>query len=91
MEHLRTKATFITDRYYVRLFEDDLIINEMACKCKQDIAWCCRYMLRWFDKLGGVSRMASASRARSKRKLNPIGKIWHEKDLRPNKIGELKV
>lgn len=88
MEKLRTKATFIDDRYYVRLLEDDLVINEMACKRKQDIAWCCKYMLRWYDKLGGSSKMASSSRTRwHKNEHEPKGKIWYEKDLRRESYG----
>jgi len=83
MEKLRTKTTRIQNKYYIRLLENDLVINEMACKSKQDISWCCRYMLHWYDKLGGSSRMASSSRARwSKNKQKPKGKIWYEKDLR---------
>ena len=83
MEKLRTKVTFIKDRFFVRLLEDDLVVNEMACKNKEDISWCCNYMLRWFDKLGGESKMASASRSRwYKNKLESGGKIWYEKDLR---------
>jgi hypothetical protein len=87
MEKLRTKSTFIKDKFYVRLLEDDYVINEMACKDKVDITWCCNYMLRWFDKLDGSSKMASASRSRwYKNKYKPTGKIWHEKDLRRENI-----
>lgn len=82
MEALRTKVTNINGRFHVRLLENDLLINEMACKKKIDIGYCCKYMLRWYDKLGGESKMASASRDRQKILLMPAGKIWHEKDLR---------
>jgi len=82
MEKLRTKITKIKNRFHVRLLENDLLINEMACKEKVDIGWCCTYMLRWYDKLGGESKMASASRDRQKRTNMPVGKIWNEKDLR---------
>lgn len=83
MEKLRTKATFMKNRFHVVLLEDDMVINEMACRIKQDIRWCCRYMLRWYIKIGGVSKTASASRRRAhKNSLTPAGKIWYEKDLR---------
>jgi hypothetical protein len=45
----------------------------MACKKKQDIGYCTQEMLRWYDKMGGVSPMAEASRNRQKN-LTPIGK-----------------
>jgi hypothetical protein len=83
-EKLRTKVTFIKDKYHIRLLEDDLLVNEMACREKIDIGWCCSYMLRWYDKLGGNSVMAIRSRDRwSNKTSNPMGKIWYEKDLRP--------
>lgn len=82
MERLRTKVTTINGRHHIRLLEDDFVINEMACNDKVDISFCCKYMLRWYDKLGGVSKMASASRDRHKETLEPVGKIWYEKDLR---------
>lgn len=83
MEKLRTKVTKINKRYHVRLLENDLLINEMACKRKIDIGFCCKYMLRWYDKLGGDSKMASASRHRvHKVILLPADKVWYEKDLR---------
>lgn len=84
-EKLRTKVTTINGRHHVRLLEDDLLINEMACELKIDIGWCCREMLRWYDKLGGNSAMADRSRHRQKRGCEPEGRIWREKDLRPNR------
>lgn len=87
-ERLRTKVTYIHNRYHIRLLEEDLLINEMACKLKEDISWCCREILRWYEKLGGVSKMAEASRSRHKVR-KPIGKVWYEKDLRPNYIGHV--
>jgi len=82
MVNLRTKTTFIKNKFHIRLLENDLVINEMACKLKIDTGWCCKYMLRWYDKLGGSSKMASKSRHRSRNITYPAGKIWYEKDLR---------
>lgn len=87
-ERLRTKVTYIHNRYHIRLLEEDLLVNEMACKLKEDIGWCCHEILRWYEKLGGASKMASASRNRQKTQ-QPIGKVWYEKDLRPNYIGHV--
>ena len=87
MEKLETRVRFIKNKYHIRLIENGFLINEMACESKMDISWCCNHLLRWYDKLGGVSKMASSSRARNKNKQNPIGKIWFEKDLRPKYIG----
>ena len=86
-DKLRTKVTCIQGRYHVRLIENDLLINEMACGLKRDISFCCREMLRWYDKLGGTARIASSSRDRLKNDVLPAGKIWFEKDLRPKYIG----
>jgi hypothetical protein len=88
-EKLRTKVTYIHNRYHIRLLEEDLLINEMACKLKEDIGWCCREILRWYEKLGGISKMAEASRNRQKIH-QPIGKVWYEKDLRPNKYIQVR-
>ncbi len=87
MENLRTKTTFINKKFYVRLLENDLVINEMACRLKIDVGYCCKFMLRWYDKLGGSSKLANASRHRFTKGIHkysavPYGKIWYEKDLR---------
>ena len=80
MNNLKTKVTFIKDKFHIRLLEDDILLNEMACKNKVDIGWCCANMLKWHDKLGGSSKMASKSRERwAKRSLSPVGKVWHIK------------
>ena len=79
MEELSIKVTRIKDRWHTRLLGDNgKIWNEMACDTRGNIGWCCAEMLRWFDKLGGCSKMAYASRHRGKRVLVP-GKIWQMK------------
>lgn len=57
------------------------VVDEMACKLKQDVGWCCSEMLRWYDKCGGVSKMADASRSRQKRSVEPAGKVWYKNQL----------
>lgn len=91
-EKLRTKVTWINDKYHVRLLEDDYVINEIACKKKIDIGYCISYLLRWYDKLGGESQMAFASRNRTWNQRfgkGPEGKIWYEKELRPKYLGAM--
>lgn len=80
MSELHTAVTKIGKKYHCRLFNKGKVVDEMACKNKCDISFCCATMLRWFDKLGGVNDMASASRLRQKN-TNPVGKIWYRKDL----------
>lgn len=80
MEKLRTKTTFINERFHIVLLEDDMVINEIACKLKIDVGWCCKYMLRWYDKLNDKSKMVISSRQNSV--VKNVGKIWYEKDLR---------
>ena len=63
-EILDIKITRINDRFHARLSHKDYVIDEMACKDKQDISLICSEMLRWADKLGYISPMAIASRKR---------------------------
>jgi len=65
MEELTTKVTKINDKYHVRLFKNGKVIDEMVCKFKHEIGICCKNMLRWYNKLGGTSKMAEASRNRN--------------------------
>ncbi len=75
---LTTKVTKIKDKWHCRLLKDGSVIDEMVCSNKQDIGFCCHEMLRWYDKLGGTDKMASASRARWKKVNTPVGKIWYK-------------
>lgn len=75
-----TKVTRIDDRYHCRIFHEGKLYDEMACKLKEDIGFCFRYMLRMYDKCGGQSKMADASRFRGKN-LCPRGKIWYSSQI----------
>lgn len=75
---LHTKVTNINNKYYVRLFEGDNLHSEMACLLKEDIRYCCAELLKWYDKLGGESKMASASRDRHYHGLTPKGKVCYK-------------
>lgn len=74
-EKLTTKTTNINGNYHTRLYNGDTLVSEMACKLKEDVGYCCRELLRWYDKLGGTSKMADASRGRNKN-ISPKGKVW---------------
>jgi len=81
-EILDIKVTKIENRFHARLMHNDYIMDEMACKDKQDISHICSEMLRWADKLGYQSPMASASRKRRLRKPSyPIDKVWYRCQL----------
>lgn len=76
--NLSIKVTRINNRFHARLYQEDKVIDEMACELKCDIGWICREMLRWFDKNGGVSRWAMNAR---KRQDNHKGSIWYKNQL----------
>ena len=72
-----TKTTNIAGYYHCRLFRDGKLVSEIRCSFKEDIGWCFREMLRWQDKLGFISKFASAARERQMETPNPKGKyIW---------------
>ena len=75
METLSTKVTALNGWFHCRLFESGKIIKEMACRKKEDIHYCLAEMLRWYDKLGGNSKMATASRNRWRKQNRPIGAV----------------
>lgn len=74
------KVTRIKNRYHSRLIAEGVAVREMACVNKCDIGWISREILRWYDKLGGVSKFAAAARVRQRGK--PIGKVWYCKQLK---------
>jgi hypothetical protein len=80
-ECLETKVTSINGRFHFMLiWNGDEVLNEMACTIRADIGYCMRYMLRMYDKLGGVSLMADASRHRGKNQV-PTGKVWYPSEI----------
>lgn len=79
-EPLTTKVTAINNIFHCRVYNGEKVIVEMACKIKQDIGYCFRYMLRMIDKCGSSSNMADASRHRG-RIQEPVGKIWYPSQL----------
>lgn len=80
MENPETRVTYIDGRYHCRLILHDQVVGEMACRLKEDIGYCFRYMLRMHDKCGGNSDMADASRHRGKNH-EAKGKIWYPSQI----------
>lgn len=88
---LNTKVTKINGRYHCRIIKGGEVYDEMACELKEDVSFCIRSMLRMYDKCGGNSKMASASRMRGKN-LSPRGKVWYKNQLPiPKKEYKLKA
>jgi hypothetical protein len=87
MEEIHTKVTTINNRYHCRILrtKDDKVLSEMACAEKQDVGFCIRYMLRMYDKCGGTSLMADASRHRGKNQTSK-GKIWYPSQIPVNEV-----
>lgn len=82
-EPLETKTTCINGIHHCRLIKDGVVIDEMACKEKEDVSFCFRYMFRMYDKTYGDSPMADASRHRGKNH-EPKGVIRYPATLRKN-------
>jgi len=86
-EPLITKVTTINGRFHCRVIKEftQKIENEMACALKEDIGYCMKYMLRMYDKCGGMSPMADTSRHRQKgtdrREPQPKGKVWYPSQI----------
>lgn len=83
VDGLVTKVTKINNLWHCRLLKDEKVIDEMACDKKIDIGYCTSQMLRWYDKCGGSSKMAIASRARTQKKAprGIKGRIWYRVEL----------
>ena len=91
-EYLLTKVTYINGNFHCRLIDKrtEEVKNEMACRDKQDIGYCIRYMMRMHHKCGGTSHMADRSRHRIWEKAysagenhinKPAGKVWYPSQL----------
>ncbi len=63
-----TKVTRLGDGYGVRVFKGGVLHSEGKAATRMDVGPVLRDLLRWVDKGGGDSPMASASRDRMARK-----------------------
>ena len=81
MEQNLITVTKIKARWHARLTANGVLHSEMACAKREDIGYICRELSRWYDKCGGMSEEAHATRERMGKLTNatgPVGKIWHE-------------
>jgi hypothetical protein len=61
-----TKVTRLNNNYHCRVFVDNILNQEYYCTNKSMIGSTIREMLRWEDKCGNISKLASSSREREK-------------------------
>jgi hypothetical protein len=81
---LEVKVTKINKRWHSRLLKNSKVLDEMACELQEDIGWICREMLRWHQKLGGISKFADVGR--HKQKCNHKGTVWYKIKLDEEKL-----
>jgi hypothetical protein len=78
-DNMEVKVTKIGGDYHARLIDKNgKILDEYACKEKEDIGWISREMLRWQDKMGNSTPQTRA--ARKRQTGNPVGKVWKVKN-----------
>lgn len=58
----------INGRYHVRVFVNGILNQEAVCESKADIGWTARSLLRWEDKCGNISDLATSARRRHNQK-----------------------
>ena len=76
------KVTRIKNRFHARCYLNGNVVDEMACKEKEDIGVICHIMFRWIHKLGiHVSKYTDSARHRQSNQRTPKGKIWYKVDL----------
>lgn len=73
---LSLSVKFIKNKYSAILYVNGKVYDRLACENKQDIGYICHELLRWYDKLGGISDWAKSARTRQRE--NPIGKIFYK-------------
>ena len=60
-----TKVTRLADGYGCRVLRDGVVVSQGHADTKADIGPVLKDLLRWVNKLGSPSEMASASRDRN--------------------------
>lgn len=77
------KVTRIGDGWNIRIYTNDKVNQEMRVFDKRDVGWAARYMLRWEDKCGNISRFATAARERfNKENRRPYGRVIYPGQFR---------
>lgn len=62
-EH-EVRVTCINGRYHVRVLTDGEVNQEAVCQTRAEIGFTARSLLRWEDKCGNISELATSARAR---------------------------
>lgn len=82
------KVTKIGPRWHCRLLHGywGTVLDETACNNSLDIGYCCREMLRMYNKCGNQSAFAKAARARLNQTPHKVtGRIWYKYQLQTMK------
>lgn len=84
------KVTKIGPRWHCRLIHNGKILDETACSNSLDIGYCCREMLRMYNKCGNQSAFAKAARERLNQTPHKVtGRIWYKYQLQTLKAKNL--
>ena len=75
-EDPEVRVTKIGKRWHSRLIYKGKVVDEMACQYAEDIGLICKEMLRWFDKMGNISKYADKARHRQSTVRPYKGKTW---------------
>lgn len=75
------QVTRVNGRWHCRLTANGKFIDEMACQYRTDVGYCCRTMMRWYDKTSGGNKHSNAVRNRmwNTEKYpdqKPEGRVW---------------
>lgn len=62
-EH-EVRVTCINSRYHVRVLTDGEVNQEAVCQTRAEIGFTARSLLRWEDKCGNISELATSARKR---------------------------
>lgn len=85
-EDPEVRVTKINKRWHSRLIYKGKVVDELACELTEDIGLICKEMLRWFDKMGNISKYADRSRHRRKAITCCFrGKTWSRPELEAEK------
>lgn len=74
------KTTLIIEEfessYKVTLIVNERKIDWMTCEKEEDIQWCFREMLRWYDKAFSPLERLPGEARRNHRGM-PLGRVWY--------------
>lgn len=70
---MHISITNINRKFHARLYNENILLDEMACDLRCDIGFICREMLRWQDKINPTKQTTFA---RNRQTIN-TGKIYY--------------